>query len=238
MKVNQIVGEHKKGFKAKIYNKKPKNTIEPKKPEAPKDMMEANVVSTDPTKGTATINDPTMGTQTVPVSQLQQGPNNTMSMNLPKVQAGQSVTINKPMEEEQPGSDPQTAQLTQLMNQAQEPWLKNFYAYRIQLVKNAKDLAGEPGAGMGPPLDAHGNLKPVEPDPMKWIQQNPSVVANMPADALPPGMKQPGILDRLKGLAGIHEATPAPPSMHESASEEETKIYNDLQAMLRIAGLR
>lgn len=33
MKINQIVGEHKKGFRAKKYAKKPINTIAPKKPE-------------------------------------------------------------------------------------------------------------------------------------------------------------------------------------------------------------
>lgn len=33
MKINQIVGEHKKGFRAKKYAKKPTNTIAPKKPE-------------------------------------------------------------------------------------------------------------------------------------------------------------------------------------------------------------
>lgn len=33
MKIKQIVGEHKKGFRAKKYAKKPQNTIAPKKPE-------------------------------------------------------------------------------------------------------------------------------------------------------------------------------------------------------------
>lgn len=33
MKIKQIVGEHKKGFRAKKYAKKPTNTIAPKKPE-------------------------------------------------------------------------------------------------------------------------------------------------------------------------------------------------------------
>jgi hypothetical protein len=35
MKVNQVVGEHKKGFKAKKYARKPKQYIEPVKPTAP-----------------------------------------------------------------------------------------------------------------------------------------------------------------------------------------------------------
>jgi hypothetical protein len=36
MKVNQIVGEHSKGMRAKKYARKPINSIAPKKPEAPK----------------------------------------------------------------------------------------------------------------------------------------------------------------------------------------------------------
>jgi hypothetical protein len=111
--------------------------------------------------------------------------------------------------EDASGSDPQTAQLTQLMNQAKEPWLKNFYAYRINYLKDQKDFAGEPGAGNGAPLDGRGNLKPVEPDPMKWIQQNPTIAKDMPYDALPPGMKQPNAIqqgwNKLKGTFGVQE---------------------------------
>lgn len=42
MKVKQIVGEHTKGMRAKIYARKPTNTIGPKKPEAPKKQDQAN----------------------------------------------------------------------------------------------------------------------------------------------------------------------------------------------------
>jgi hypothetical protein len=118
------------------------------------------------------------------------------------------ATVTQPDQEtseDASGSDPQTAQLTQLMNQAREPWLKKFYAYRINYLKDQKALAGEPGAGNGPPLDSRGNLKPVEPDPMKWIQQNPTIVKDMPYDALPPGMKQPGMVDKIKGAFGVEE---------------------------------
>ena len=121
-----------------------------------------------------------------------------------QLKPGASVTSSETSEDAS-GSDPQTAQLTQLMNQAREPWLKKFYAYRINYLNDQKSLAGEPGAGMGAPLDAKGNLKPVEPDPMKWIQQNPSIVKDMPFDALPPGMKQPGMVDKIKGAFGMEE---------------------------------
>lgn len=43
MKVNQIVGEHKKGMRAKKYARKPFNTIGPKKPEPPKAPDETTV---------------------------------------------------------------------------------------------------------------------------------------------------------------------------------------------------
>jgi hypothetical protein len=36
VKVNEILSEHKKGIKAKKYNKKPKTYIEPKKADKPK----------------------------------------------------------------------------------------------------------------------------------------------------------------------------------------------------------
>jgi hypothetical protein len=36
VKVNEILSEHKKGIKAKKYNKKPKTYIEPKKAAKPK----------------------------------------------------------------------------------------------------------------------------------------------------------------------------------------------------------
>lgn len=36
MKVSDIITEHKKGVRAKKYNKKPKTYIEPKKPKKPK----------------------------------------------------------------------------------------------------------------------------------------------------------------------------------------------------------
>jgi hypothetical protein len=42
MKVNQIVGEHKKGMRAKKYARKPINAIAPKKPESPKGPEQAN----------------------------------------------------------------------------------------------------------------------------------------------------------------------------------------------------
>ena len=63
MKVNQIVSEHKKGFRAKKYAMKPKNTIAPKKPEPIKPQ---GPVGTDvKVKETQTVSNvnPTTGTE-------------------------------------------------------------------------------------------------------------------------------------------------------------------------------
>jgi len=144
----------------------------------------------------------------VKTSDLMPGPNNSVSVKPPEhgeIRPGMTVNSGDTATPEDTGNDPQTAQLTQLMNQAREPWLRKFYAYRINYLKDQHSLAGEPGAGMGAPLDANGNLKPVEPDPVKWIKQNPSIVQDMPYDALPPGMKQPGMIDKIKGAFGMEE---------------------------------
>jgi len=75
MKVNQIVSEHKKGFRAKKYASKPKNTIAPKKPEPikpqgpigagdEKKVKEgATITKTDPTNGTE-VTDTATGVKT------------------------------------------------------------------------------------------------------------------------------------------------------------------------------
>jgi len=160
--------------------------------------------------------------------------------------------------EDSAGTDPQLAQLQQLMSQAKEPWLKNFYAYRIEYLRNQKSLAGEPGAGMGSPVDSSGQLKSVETNPLKWIQQNPSIVKDMTSNALPPGMKQPGMLDKIKNAFGMEE------THHDTVHSGNRDVGGDatdnfidqvrdrdferaqrplgeseeLTAMLRIAGLR
>jgi hypothetical protein len=65
--------------------------------------------------------------------------------------------------EEWAKSSPQMAQLLQFRAKYKGTEYEAQIDKRIELLKNRLDLAGEPGAGMGPPLDAHGNLKPVVP---------------------------------------------------------------------------
>lgn len=67
MKVNQIVGEHKKGFRAKKYARKPTNTVAPKKPEPIK--PQGPVSAGQDVKETANVTvKPVVGAQEVDVN--------------------------------------------------------------------------------------------------------------------------------------------------------------------------
>jgi hypothetical protein len=59
MKVKQIVGEHKKGVRAKIYTKKPQNTIAPAKPKKPEVPVseDAKITKSDTTGVEITADD-------------------------------------------------------------------------------------------------------------------------------------------------------------------------------------
>ena len=118
MKVKQIVGEHKKGMRAKKYAQKPKAYIEPVKPQGPvsasdakkKDTKESiaettpggmvgKIASVDKAQGTANIQGPDGTTKTVDVSQLKPGENNTVTLNTPELNPGTTVNAEKSMEE-------------------------------------------------------------------------------------------------------------------------------------------
>ena len=117
MKVNQVVSEHKKGVRAHIYNKKattkaqgPVPLYGPGKQDAKlkpvkvaEDMAPGQAVGkvqqVNP-DGTAVIQSPDGKTQTVQQTQLQQGDNNTLSMQVPKIQPGQQVDASKTIEED------------------------------------------------------------------------------------------------------------------------------------------
>jgi hypothetical protein len=90
------------------------------------------------------------------------------------------------------GEHPQVAQLQQLMATAKEPWEAAQYKWRLENLKNSIDL------GRGAPAGADGQLKPVV-DARTWMKQNPSLVKELPSEALPPEMQKPGILDKIKG---------------------------------------
>lgn len=117
MKVNQIVGEHKKGYRAKKYAQKPKQFIEPVKPQAPvspeeqrkqaKESMSetqpggmvGKVSQVNQAAGTATITGPDGQAKTVDLSQLKPGENNTLTLNTPDIAPGTVVNAEKNMEE-------------------------------------------------------------------------------------------------------------------------------------------
>jgi len=217
MKVKQVVSEHKKGVRARIYNKKATTKAQGTVPLYGPDKQEAKLkpvkISENPMPGqsigkvqqvnpdgTAVIQSTDGNTQTVQQTQLQQGDNNKLSMQVPKITPGQEVDASKTIEEE-PTNDPQMDQMKQLMSQAKTPWEKRHWEERIKIRQNQGDTVD---IGGGLPVQGNGQLLPVEPDIMKWIQKNPTYAKDMPYDALPPGMKQPGIVDqgisRLKQL--------------------------------------
>ena len=105
MKVKQVVGEHKKGFRAKKYASKPKPYIEPHKPKAPEQVAEempgqmvGKVQQVKP-DGTVDIQKPSGDTTTVQATALQPGDNNKLTIQTPKIQPGMEVDAEKTIEE-------------------------------------------------------------------------------------------------------------------------------------------
>ena len=214
MKVNQIVSEHKKGVKAKKYTKKTVNPsvahakakeklqpVGPMEETAIPGQMVGKVSKVDPATGKVDVQSPTGQTTTVNATQLAPVDNNKLSMQVPNVQPGMEVDAAK-VQEEQPGVDPQMSALQQLLTTAQQPWEQAQIKWRMDNLKSQQSMAGEPGAGMGAPVDARGNLIPVLPT-KEWMAKNPSILKQLPNEALPPQMQRPGMLDRIKSLAGI-----------------------------------
>jgi hypothetical protein len=214
MKVNQIVSEHKKGVKAKKYTKKTVNPsvahakakeklqpVGPMEETAIPGQMVGKVSKVDPATGKVDVQSPTGQTTTVNATQLAPGDNNKLSMQVPNVQPGMEVDAAK-VQEEQPGVDPQMSALQQLLTTAQQPWEQAQIKWRMDNLKSQQSMAGEPGAGMGAPVDSRGNLIPVLPT-KEWMAKNPSILKQLPNEALPPQMQRPGMLDRIKSLAGI-----------------------------------
>ena len=216
MKVKHIVSEHKKGVKAHIYNKKAtikaqgtvplygpdKNDAKLKPVKVNEEQPGTMVGKVQQVKpdGTVDIQKPSGDTTTVQATALQPGDNNKLTMQVPKIQPGMEVDASKTIEEE-PSGNPQMDALQKLLATAQQPWEQEQIKWRINNLQSQQDLAGEPGVS-GPPVNAQGNLIPVLP-PKEWMAKNPSIVKQLPNSALPPEMQRPGMLDRLKGLAGI-----------------------------------
>ena len=115
MKVKQIVGEHKKGFRAKKYTKKTQHTIEPVKPKKPvgpgeekDDIKEAvKVTSVDASTGNVTYKDDVTGVETtvpkgmavptaqgqVQISAQQVAPGEAGAAQAPTIKVGDQVDV-------------------------------------------------------------------------------------------------------------------------------------------------
>lgn len=161
-------------------------------------------VTTKPMPGATSIDvgGKSVGTATDPQTAqtvAQAAKDGKLSLTPPGTQAGGNSSGQV---QEEPGNDPQMASLQKLLTTAQQPWEQAQIKWRMENLKSQQSLAGEPGAGMGAPVDARGNLIPVLP-PKEWMAKNPNIVKQLPNEALPPEMQRPGMLDRIKGLAGI-----------------------------------
>lgn len=108
------------------------------------------------------------------------------------------ISSDERLDDQQGGTDQQLAALEKMLMQVQEPWEKKQIEWRITNQKNRN----APGIDMGNPVVTGGQLLPVVA-PREWIKQNPNLSQKLPNDAMPPEMQTPGMLDRIKSLAGI-----------------------------------
>ena len=112
MKVNQIIGEHKKGFRAKKYTKKTQHTIEPVKPKKPvgpgEEVTETvKVTAVDTSTGNVTYKDDVTGVETtvpkgmatptaqgqVQISAQQVAPGEAGAAQAPVIKVGDQVDV-------------------------------------------------------------------------------------------------------------------------------------------------
>jgi hypothetical protein len=100
--------------------------------------------------------------------------------------------------------NPQFRQLNDLLSRAREPWERNQIKWRIENLRSAEAMAGEPGGGNGAPLNSQGNYIPVLPT-KEWMAKNPSIVKTLPNNCLPPSMQKPGVMDKIKSAIGLEE---------------------------------
>jgi hypothetical protein len=99
---------------------------------------------------------------------------------------------------------PQVKALNQFLLTAKEPWDKNLYQWRLDRLKDQISMAGEPGAGNGAPVDSKGNYIQVLPN-SEWLKKNTSLIKEIPNDCLPPEMRKPNMMDKVKGVFGMNE---------------------------------
>jgi hypothetical protein len=131
------------------------------------------------------------------------------------------------------GENPQYAQLQHLLTTARESWERNQIKWRIENLRSAEAMAGEPGAGAGAPLDARGNYIPVLPT-KEWMAKNPSIVKTLPNDALPPSMQKPSVMDKIKGaVSSAADAVFNQPSSREKLEILKQQNRDDANGVMR-----
>lgn len=228
MKVKQVVGEHKKGFKAKKYASKPKSYIEPHKPKAPEQVAEempgqmvGKVQQVKP-DGTVDIQKPSGDTTTVQATALQPGDNNKLTMQIPKIQPGMEVDASKTIEEE-PADEAglikhYTTQLQSLLPQATQPWEKAQIEARIKATTKDGWV----------PKNADGSPIAVLP-PKEWeAKMDPQTVLKIC------GINGPGLSPEFKQKMGGAFSQ----GVMKYTGFEESADNKLLAKMLNIAGLR
>ncbi len=227
MKVKQVVGEHKKGFRAKKYASKPKAYIEPHKPKAPEKMdeempgqMVGKVQQVKP-DGTVDIQKPSGDTTTVQATALQPGDNNKLTIQTPKIQPGMQVDAEKTIEEQPDDAGlvkHYAAQLQALLPKATQPWEQAQIQARIKAATKDGWI----------PRNPDGSPIAVLP-PKEWeAKTDPQTVLKIN------GVNGPGLSPEFKQKMGgaVSQGIMKYTGFEESA---DNKL---LDKMLTIAGLR
>jgi hypothetical protein len=125
------------------------------------------------------------------------------------------------------GNDPQMAGLQQMLSTAKEPWEKAQLQWRIKNLQGQQSVAGEPGGGLGGPRDATGNLIPTLPS-KEWMAKNPTVVKQLPREALPPEMQGTDTMGRLRDLFREEpEETPDQPTTSDNTDKPNWLVTPD-----------
>jgi len=172
--------------------------------------------------GTAVIQSPDGKTQTVQQTQLQQGDNNTLSMQVPKIQPGQQVDASKTIEEEpadEAGLVQQySSQLQSMLPKVSQPWEKAQIEARIKAVTKDGWV----------PKDPNGKAIAVLP-PAQWeAKMDPQTVLKIC------GVNGPGLSPEFKQKMGGSVSQ----GIMKYTGFEESADNKLLDKMLTIAGLR
>jgi hypothetical protein len=256
MKINQIVGEHKKGFKAKIYQKK--QTVAPTKPlkaneiEHPSQVKEAQVTpatvsAVDQNTGEVKLKNPD-GTETnMAPDAMQKGPDGKLVAKVATAKPGDQVNIEKEMEEEfdikgmlglnTPEEWAKTSkQMAALLA------MRTQYPNNAELEKRISDLQFRLNQGNGEVMDYDsktGQTFPKKPMPPK--QFNTNELKEKSETHVDDKIFAGTAVGQKAGVAGQARAMTKAPLKGKLVGASESLSASDkalLEKMLTIAGLR